>query len=297
MRMSSSNPALKRAVGSGQQRGYAPYQQGYHGYAQPGQPYGQSYGQPGHQYGQGGPQQPMAPPERSLTIDDVVVRTGLTLGMVILTAALTYFVGALVDPGLVFPLTIVGALGGLVLGLVIGFKQSTNPVLIMIYAALQGLFVGGLSFILETNLAQQGIGGGGSLVLPAVLGTLFVAGTMLALYKFEIIRVTNTFMKVVMAAAIGLVIALLANFVLAFFIPGGMGLREPSWLGLGICLVAVVIAAMMLAIEFKMIDEAIANRMPERFSWQLAFGLTLTLVWIYIEILRMIWILKTMFAD
>ncbi|MDS1272160.1 Bax inhibitor-1/YccA family protein [Lipingzhangella sp. LS1_29] len=296
MRMSSSNPVLKRAVGSGQ-AGYAPgapYQQGYAGYAQAGQP----YGQPGYpQAGYPGPQAPMGGGERPVTIDDVVVRTGLTLGMVILTAVITYFVGTMVNPGLVYPLAIVGALGGMVLGLVIGFKQSTNPVLIMIFAALEGLFVGGLSFILEMNLAAQGIGAAGSLVVPAVLGTLFVAGTMLALYKFEVIRVTNTFVKVVSAAAIGLVIALLANFVLAFFIPGGLGLREPSWLGLIICLVAVVIASLMLAIEFKMVDDAIASGMPEKFSWQLAFGLTLTLVWIYIEILRMIWILKSMFAD
>ncbi|WP_246528327.1 Bax inhibitor-1/YccA family membrane protein [Nocardiopsis composta] len=307
MRMRSSNPVLKRAMKSGQGVGYGQPQYGYQQpYGQPGyqqQPYDQygyqqGYGQPGHPQ-PGYQQPPMAPAGgRPVTIDDVVMRTGFTLGTVVVFAALTFFL-SWSNPGLGMALTFVGALGGLVLGLVIGFKGSTNPALILTYAALEGLLVGGFSAILEMQLAASGVSDGerGVLVLPAVMGTLFVAGTMLALYKFEIIRVNNTFIKVVSAAAIGFLALILVNFVAGFFIDGGLGLRAASPLGLIISLVAIVIAAAVLAIDFKQVDDAIAAGLPEKFSWQLAFGLTVTLVWLYIEILRLIWILKSMFAE
>lgn len=300
MRMRSSNPVLKRAMQSGQGGGYG--QQAYGGYQQPyGQPgYPQpGYGQDAYGYPQPGAygQPPMAPAQGRLTIDDVVVKTGITLGAVLVTAVINYFIGWMVDPGLAMVLTFVGAIAGLILGLVIGFKGSTNPALILAYAALEGLFVGGFSFILEAQLVTAGVSNSstGSLAVPAIFGTMFVAGTMLALYKFKVIRVTNTFVKVVSAAAIGFFVLILANFLLSFFIDGGLGLRAASPLGLIVSAVAIVIAAAVLAIEFKNVDDAIAMGMPEKFSWQLAFGLTVTLVWLYIEILRLIWIIKTLF--
>lgn len=301
MRMRSSNPVLKRAMQSGQGGGYG--QQAYGGYQQ--QPYGQpGYPQPGYgqdAYGHPQPgaygQPPMAPAQGRLTIDDVVVKTGITLGAVLVTAVINYFIGWMVNPGLAMVLTFVGAIAGLILGLVIGFKGSTNPALILTYAALEGLFVGGFSFILEAQLVTTGVSNSstGSLAVPAIFGTMFVAGTMLALYKFKVIRVTNTFVKVVSAAAIGFFVLILANFLLSFFIDGGLGLRTASPLGLIVSAVAIVIAAAVLAMEFKNVDDAIAMGMPEKFSWQLAFGLTVTLVWLYIEILRLIWIVKTLF--
>ncbi|WP_026128814.1 Bax inhibitor-1/YccA family protein [Nocardiopsis halophila] len=309
MRMRSSNPVLKRAMQSGQGGGYGGQAYGYQqpygqpGYAQPGQPQ-PGYGQDAYGYPQPGAsgQPPMAPAQGRLTIDDVVVKTGLTLGMVLVTAVINYFIGWMggeSGAGLAMTLTFVGAIGGLILGLVIAFKGSTNPALILTYAALEGLFVGGFSFILEAQLVRTGVADSttGSLAVPAIFGTLFVAGTMLALYKFKVIRVTNTFVKVVSAAAIGFFVLILANFLLSFFIDGGLGLRAASPLGLLVSAVAVVLAAAVLAIEFKNVDDALEMGLPEKFSWQLAFGLTVTLVWLYIEILRLIWILKSMFAE
>ncbi|GLU46868.1 Bax inhibitor-1/YccA family protein [Nocardiopsis ansamitocini] len=301
MRMRSSNPALKRVMSSG--RGgagaYGSYpQQGYG--QQPGYPqqgYGQQPGYPQQGYGQqpGYPQQGFArgADYRPITIDDVVMRTGFTLGTVVLAAVATYFL-AMANPGLALLLTIVGAIGALILGLVISFKQSNNPALILTYAVLEGLFVGGFSFVLESSLANMT---GGGLVVPAIFGTLFVAGGMLALYKFKVIRVTNTFIKVVSAAAIGIFVLLLANFVLSFFIDGGLGLRTASPLGIIVSLVVIVIAALVLAIEFKGVDDAIEMGLPENFSWQLAFGLTVTLVWLYIEILRLLWMIQAIFSE
>lgn len=319
---SSSNPVIKRALASAPggagyyaQPGYGqPYaSQGYgQPYAQPGygQPgYGQpGYGQPG--YGQPYPPQgygpapyppqpgcgPAVPGTRPVTIDDVVMRTGFTLGTVVLGAVLTYFMAMLVNPALSVVMLVIGAIGSLILGLVISFTRSTNPALILIYAGLEGLFVGGFSFVLEASLAGSGVAPGG-LVVPAVFGTLFVAGIMLALYKFQVIRVTNTFVKVVTAALLGFLALVLVNLIVGIFVPGGLGLREAGPLGLLVSAVAIVLAALVLAIDFRDVEEAIAYGLPEKVSWQLAFGLTVSLVWLYIEIVRLLWIIQSMFSE
>ncbi|MBR8743168.1 Bax inhibitor-1/YccA family protein [Nocardiopsis sp. MG754419] len=310
MRMRSSNPVLKRALQqqSGPQQGYGQPGYGQQGYGQPGygQPYQQqgypqqAYGQPGYpQQGypeQGYPQQ--AAGDQPMTIDDVVVRTGMTLGTVAIFGVITYFL-TMGNLGLGMGLMFVGMLGGLILGLVIAFKQITNPVAILSYAALQGLLVGGLSAFLGISLSAT-LGdptAGTSLVSQAVIGTVVVFGVMLALYKFRIIKVTDGFVKAVSYAVLGAAALMLVNFVLSFFISGGMGLREPTWLGLGIGLVFVVLAALTLAIEFRGIEEGVEAGIPNKFAWQFAFGLTVSLVWLYIEILRLLWIIKTMFAD
>ncbi|WP_017598055.1 Bax inhibitor-1/YccA family protein [Nocardiopsis lucentensis] len=315
MRLRSSNPVLKRALkqsgaGGYGQPGYGqPYpQQGYpqQGYGQSG--YGQPYPQAGYPqqgYAQPGypqPGYPAAPVQgadaQPMTIDDVVVRTGMTLGVVALLGVVNYFLFSF-SPGLALLLTIVGALGGLVLGLVIGFKQSTNPGLILTYAALEGLLVGGFSALLGAQLAVStgDAGASASLVSQAVVGTVAVFAVMLALYKFRVIKVTDGFVKAVGFAVLGAAALMLVNFVLSFFIAGGLGLREPTLLGLGVSLVFVVIAALTLAIEFRGIEEGVQEGIPAKFAWQFAFGLTVSLVWLYIEILRLLWILKTMFAE
>ncbi|MFE3461928.1 Bax inhibitor-1/YccA family protein [Nocardiopsis aegyptia] len=312
MRMRSSNPVLKRALQQSGRAGQGYGQPGYgqQGYAQPGygQPYPQSgypqqgYGQQG--YGQPYPQQgyPAAPPQGvgggRMTIDDVVVRTGMTLGMVVLFGVINYFLFQSFM-GLALGLTVLGALGGLVLGLVIAFKQSTNPGLILTYAALEGLLVGGFSALLawQLEMSTGDAGAGGSLVTQAVIGTVAVFGVMLALYKFRVIKVTDGFVKAVGFAVLGAAALMLVNFVLSFFVSGGLGLREPSLLGLGVSLVFVIIAALTLAIEFRGIEEGVQAGIPDKFAWQFAFGLTVSLVWLYIEILRLLWILKTLFAE
>ncbi|MEY9213806.1 Bax inhibitor-1/YccA family protein [Thermobifida halotolerans] len=300
MRKRSSNPVIKRALAAAPGSAGAYPQPGY-GQPYPPQGYGQPHPQPGYgpnPYGTQPGHAPVGPGYRDpnyrpVTIDDVVMRTGFTLGTVVLGAVLTYFL-AMSNPALGLGLLVVGAIGALVMGLVIAFTRSTNPVLILLYAALEGLFVGGFSFLLEASLAGVAPGG---LVVPAVFGTLFVAGTMLALYKFQVIRVTNTFVKVVTAAVIAFAVLVLANLVLSFFIPGGLGLREAGPLGLAVSAIAIVLAALVLAIDFKDVDDALALGLPEKVSWQLAFGLTLSLVWLYIEILRLLWIIQSMFSE
>ncbi|MFC4561990.1 Bax inhibitor-1/YccA family protein [Nocardiopsis mangrovi] len=309
MRMRSSNPVLKRAMRSGQ-AGYgqsyqAPYGQGGqyqqgHGYQQP---YGQPYQQQGYQQGYAGypqpgqqpyGQPPMAPAAGTgaMTIDDVVMRSGMTIGTVILGAVVTYFLYAS-NPGLALGLTFIGAIGALIMGLIIGFTQSTNAALILVYAGLEGLFVGGISRVFEMSAGAAP----GALVTQAVFGTIFAFGTMLALYRLRIIRVTNTFVKVVSVALIAALVMLLANFVIGIFIPGGLGLREAGPLGIVVSLVMILIACATLAIEFRGIEDGIAAGVPNKLAWQFAFGLTVSLVWLYIEMLRLVWMISTIFSD
>ncbi|WP_159941779.1 MULTISPECIES: Bax inhibitor-1/YccA family protein [unclassified Nocardiopsis] len=311
MRMRSSNPVLKRAL---QQAGPTGYSQP--GYGQPGYGQQQGYGQPGYGqpypqqgYGQPYPQQgypqqgyPGGPVQSAdnqpMTIDDVVVRTGMTLGVVAAFGAVNYFLFGSA-PGIALMLTLVGAIGGLILGLVIAFKQITNPAAILTYGALEGLLVGGLSaflaYTLEASTGQAGAGG--TLVTQAVVGTVLVFGVMLAMYKFRIIKVTDGFVKAVTYAVIGAAALMLVNFVLSFFISGGLGLREPSPLGLLVGIVFVVLAALTLAVEFRGIEEGLSAGVPNKLAWQFAFGLTVSLVWLYIEILRLLWIIKMMFSE
>lgn len=299
MRMRSSNPALSRVMSPGGGVGTQPYPGQYgqpyqQGYGQPGYPqpgYGQQgYGQPGYgpqQYGS--PQQPMDEDRRPMSIDDVVMRTGITLAVVVAAAAVNFYLAN----GL---LTIVGLVGGLILGLVIAFRQSTNPPLILTYAALQGLLVGGISVMFETMAGVEA----GTLVSQAVIGTLCAFGAMLGLYRMRVIRVTNTFVKVVSASLVAALVLVLVNLLLAMFGVNegtGLGLRAPSMLGVGFGLLMIVLACAVLAMDFKMIEDGIAMGVPNKFAWHCAFGLTVTLVWLYIEILRLLWMIYAIFNE
>lgn len=292
MRMRSSNPALKRVMQPGQ-AGYGQAHQmpyGQPGYAQPG--HGQGYQQPYAGSSQPGHPGGASPGGGRMTIDDVVMRTGMTLGMVVLTAAANFFLFDPQNPGLGMLLTIGGALGGLVLGLVIAFKQSTNPALILTYAALEGLFVGGISRFFELAAGATT----GALVTQAVLGTLIAFGATLGLYRTGVIRVTNTFVKVVSAALVAALVLVLVNLVASFFIDGGLGLRSAGPLGVVFTLGMIVLACAVLAMDFKGIEDGLAMGVPNQMAWHFAFGLTVTLVWLYIEILRLLWMLYAIFG-
>jgi uncharacterized YccA/Bax inhibitor family protein len=224
-----------------------------------------------------------------MSIDDVVIRTGMVLLAVVAAGAVSYFL----QPAMMW-LTWVGLLGGLVLGLVIAFKQSTNAALIMTYGALEGLFLGGISYIFEAMAGVQA----GQLVSQAIIGTLCAFGAMLVLYRMRIVRVTNTFAKVTMAALAGALVLVVVNLLMVVFMGGdGLGIRTPSLLGVGFGLIMIVIACAVLAMDFKMIEDGIAAGVPNKFAWYCAFGLTMTLVWLYIEMLRLLWMLYAIFND
>jgi uncharacterized YccA/Bax inhibitor family protein len=208
-----------------------------------------------------------------MTIEDVTIRTGILLAVLMATAAMTWFLDL---EALAFP----AALVGLGLGLFISLKQSTNPVPIIAYAAVEGVFLGGISKVF--NEAYDGI------VIQAVMGTLAVAGVMLFLYRSGKIRVTPQFTKMVIAATAGYMVLILVNLVVSFFHSGGLGLFDGGLLSMGIALFAIGLASLNLVLDFDFIQKGAAQGLPERYGWLAAFGLVVTLVWLYIEILRML---------
>jgi uncharacterized YccA/Bax inhibitor family protein len=212
-----------------------------------------------------------------MTMDDVVVKTGLMFAVLLPLAAAAYFVN---NPILTFG----GAIAGLVLGLVVSFKQSTNPALILSYAAAEGLFIGGISRVFEDRWP--------GIVATAVVATLCVFAVTLAAYKSGKVRATPKFKRTVLIAMGGYLVFCLVNLVVMLFGGGGdFGLRS-GWFGVAISLFAVGLAAALLILDFDFAEQGVKNGIPERYSWLAAFGLVVTLVWLYIEMLRLIAILR-----
>ena len=213
-----------------------------------------------------------------MTIDDVVIKTGIMFAVLLPLAVVNYIVASPL-------LTFGGAIAGLVLGLVVAFKQSTNAALVLSYAGAEGLFVGGISRFYED--AWNGV------VAQAVIGTLAVFAVALLAYRSGKVRATPKFRKTVLIAMGGYLVFCLVNLVVLL-----VGAGDPVWglragpLGFLIGLFAVGLAAAMLILDFDFAEQGVRNGLPERYSWLAAFGLVVTLVWLYIEMLRLIAILR-----
>jgi len=223
---------------------------------------------------------------RPLTIDDVVTKTGITLAVLTAVAVVSYFLVAQ-NVTLAMPFTLVGAIGGLVLVLIATFgRKQDNPAIVLTYAALEGLFLGAFSFVIA-NLYVSGVSAG-ALIGQAVLGTIGVFVGMLVVYKTGAVKVTPRFTKWMTGALIGVVVLMLVNLVAGFFVPGGLGLRDGGPLAIVFSLVVIGVAAFSLLLDFDMADQAVRGGAPAKFAWYIAFGLMTTLVWLYIEILRLL---------
>jgi uncharacterized YccA/Bax inhibitor family protein len=213
--------------------------------------------------------------ERPLTMDDVVTKTAITGAVALATGVLTALSG---QYWLVLPAFIVG----LVVSLIVIFKQSTNPGLVLTYSAAMGVALGGITGVLENIPNFEGIG------FQAVVGTAGVFIGMLVVYKTGAVRVTPKFTKWLMGAMFGVVILMIVNLVASFFTTGGLGLRDGSPLAYLFSIICIGVAAFSLLLDFDMADRAVRDGAPARFAWYIAFGLMTTLVWLYIEILRLL---------
>ncbi|MCV7102407.1 Bax inhibitor-1/YccA family protein [Mycobacterium palustre] len=226
---------------------------------------------------------------RPLTIDDVVTKTGITLGVLTAAAIVSYFLVAS-NLALAMPLTLIGALGGLGLVLVATFgRKQDSPPLVLSYAALEGLFLGAVSFVFANFTVSSA--NAGALIGEAVLGTFGVFFGMLVVYRTGAIRVTPKFTRMVVAALFGVLALMLGNFVLALFGVGGgtgLGLRSGGPLAIIFSLVVIAIAAFSFLIDFDAADQMIRAGAPDKAAWGIALGLTVTLVWLYLEILRLL---------
>ncbi|ANJ07900.1 Bax inhibitor-1/YccA family protein [Streptomyces parvulus] len=266
-----------------------PYAQGTQGnpYAQPADnPYAQNpYAQQDLQYGT----PPQAPATTGrMTMDDVVIRTGSTLGVLVVAAALAWALLPVDDAniGRSYGIGIGAALIGMVLALVQSFKRKASPALILSYAAFEGVFLGVVSSVVDNRIADGA-------AMQAVIGTMAVFAGVLIAYKAGWIRVNRRFYGFVMAAALGFVFLMMVNLLFAVFGGGdGLGFRSGA-LGVVFGIVGVILGACFLALDFKQVEDGLSYGAPREEAWLAAFGLTLTLVWIYLEFLRLIAILNS----
>jgi uncharacterized YccA/Bax inhibitor family protein len=224
-----------------------------------------------------------------MTYDDVIVKTGGLLALLVAVAGVTWFVA----PQLFF----VGMIVGLVLGLVNAFKKVPSPGLIIAYAVAQGVFLGGLSYVVQAMVSTPGVAAD-SIVVQALLATAATFVGALILFRSGKVRVTAKSVRFLLIAMTGYLLFSLVNVALVWF--GGMdgwGLRsEVSVMGipLGILigLFAVGLAAYSLIVDFDAIKRGVEQGVPARYAWTAAFGLIVTLVWLYVEFLRIFAILR-----
>jgi uncharacterized YccA/Bax inhibitor family protein len=258
----SSNPVLTRLTPE-TQSGYAPAPSGYSS--------APSY------------QSPVAYAATDrMTIDDVVVRT---VALLAATGVAGAFAWVLVPDNLLGPVWILSALIGLVLGLVISFKRITSPPLLFTYALVEGVFVGAISK--AYNYFASGI------VIQAVAATFGIFLIMAALYKFRVIRSTPRFARILTGAVIGVLAVALVSLVLSFFnITSPLYARtadgKGTWLAIGFSLVVIVIASLTFILDFDLIEQSVAQGAPKEVAWTCAFGLLVGLIWVYLEVLRLL---------
>jgi len=277
--MQSSNPVFARSEGFNGRRT-----------SQSGVTY-PAYGE-SSSWGTGSPQthETYAParPAAPMTLDSVVQKTGMTLGLLVLSAALTWVLtGNPAEAESARTLSMLwmgGAFAGLGLALVISFKRTISPGLVLVFAVVEGVFVGAMSKYFQAAFGEGVVSG-------AVLGTVVAFASTLAAYKFFNIQVSSKFRKWVVAAMFGFVAVTLLDFVLHFF-GAAIGFNGFGPLGLIMSFVGLGIGVLMLILDFDFVERGIAAGLPEVESWRAAFGLTVTIIWIYIEILRILAIFR-----
>jgi len=211
----------------------------------------------------------------AMSLQGVINKTGILLLMCMATAAFAW-----THPDLSGPLLLVGMLGGLVACLVGTFKPTTAPVAAPIYALLEGLALGAIS-----RVVQQRYPG---IVVNAMLLTFGVLGLMLMLYTSRTIRVTPGLVKGVIAATAAVMLVYLVDMVMNMFGARVPFINETGWVGIGISLLIVGIAAFNLLIDFAVIESGVSQGSPKYMEWYCGMALLVTLVWLYLEMLRLL---------
>lgn len=224
--------------------------------------------------------------ERPMTVDDVVTKTGITLAVLIVMAVVNFFIGVQVSYGLSLILTIVGGIGSFVVTLIAAFsKKFGSAPLTISYALLDGLFVGGFSLLFAgVNVAGSD---GMALIGQAIMGTVGVFIGMLVVYKTGAVKVTPKFNKIMFGLIAGVAVLALGNFLTAIFFDFNP-LRDGGIISIIFSLVCIVLAAMSFLTDFDHADRLIRMGAPSKTAWGVALGLTVTLVWLYTEILRLL---------
>src|SRR5687768_7689809 len=218
--------------------------------------------------------------EAAMTLQGTATKSLVLVLLTVFSASFTWNAVASGNTAILGPATIVGGLGGFIVALITVFKPKLSPYTGPIYAALEGLLLGGISAMY--NARFQG------LPLQAVALTFGVFMALLIVYRTGLIRATENFRLGVVAATGGIMIMYLLSFVLSFFGVQMSFLHDSSPLSIGISLVIVVVAALNLVLDFDFIERGVAHGAPKYMEWYAAFGLLVTLVWLYLEILRLL---------
>ena len=220
--------------------------------------------------------------ENAMTVRGTLQKFGFLMIMVLGTALYSWKEFA--SGGNTMPLILVGAFGGLIIAIILTFKKEWSPFLAPAYALLEGLFVGAISAYYNYVFAAKAP----FIIMNAVGLTLACAVAMYLLYSFKIIQATQKFKAIVMTATAGIGIFYLLTWVLSFFGVSLPFLHEGSLMGIGFSLFVVAIAALNLILDFDMIEQGAALGSPKYMEWYGAFGLLVTIVWLYLEMLRLL---------
>lgn len=220
----------------------------------------------------------------TMTVRGTLGKFGFLMFMVLAGAAYTWYLYYNNQQQTMNTLMWVGLIGGLISALVISFKPTLAPYLAPAYGILEGFLLGAFSAILNDAFADKYPG----LVIQAVGLTFGVAIAMFFLYSFRIIKATEKFKSIIFTATAGIAIFYLITLVLSFFHINIPFMYDSSALGIGLSLFIVAIAALNLILDFDMIEKGSSMGAPKFMEWYGAFGLLVTIVWLYIEILRLL---------
>lgn len=226
-----------------------------------------------------------------MTLNGTINKTAMLLAMTLITALITWGMAwesiqaAATGSGqaspLLMPLIIGGAIVGFILAMVCVFKKTAAPVVAPLYALAEGLFLGGISAFFETRFP--------GIVMQAVGLTFATLFALLMAYRSGMIKVTQNFRLGVVAATGAIFLVYLVNIVMRLFGFDGMGfIHESGPIGIGFSLVVVVIASLNLVLDFDFIENGVERGAPKYMEWYAAFGLIVTLIWLYLEMLRLL---------
>ena len=221
--------------------------------------------------------------EAAMTIQGTANKALVLLLCVLVTASWTWsrcYAGGVLDPQAVTPWVVVGAIAGFIVALVTIFKQTWAPVTAPLYALLEGLVIGGVSALFEAQFP--------GIVMQAVALTFGTCLALLLAYKSRLIRATENFKLGVVAATGGIALFYLITLILGWFGIGMTIIYGNSWFSIGFSLFVVVIAALNLVLDFDFIEAGAAQGAPKYMEWYGAFGLMVTLIWLYLEMLRLL---------
>jgi uncharacterized YccA/Bax inhibitor family protein len=219
--------------------------------------------------------------DQAMTLNGTVNKTGMLLLLIMISAMYTWslYTGP-ESMSAITPLLLIGGIGGFIVALVTIFKKQWAAVTAPIYALLQGLLLGGLSAMMEARFP--------GIVIQAVGLTFGTLGALLMAYRSGLIRATENFRLGVVAATGGIFLLYMVNIVMGFFGHSIGFIHESGWMGIGFSAFVVVVAAMNLVLDFDFIEKGVESGAPKYMEWYGAFGLIVTLVWLYLEILRLL---------